>query len=144
MIDGDGKPIDDALVEISQPDGTGAYPQSVEDAQAIGFRAFGRAGTGTDAQNRFIFDTVKPAAEGPRDAPHISVIVLMRGMLVHAFTRIYFDDEAKANAEDRVLQCVPEERRSTLVARREVLPSGVVYHFDIHMQGPQETVFFDL
>ena len=112
VIDGDGKPIDDALVEISQPDGTGAYPQSVEDAQAIGFRAFGRAGTGTDAQNRFVFHTVKPGAESAGEAPHVNVIVLMRGMLLHTFTRIYFSDEAEANAEDKVLASVPAERRA--------------------------------
>ena len=144
VIDGAGKVVSDAMIEIAQLDAKGREVMSDKHAAELHFKGFGRCGTGTDAQNRFIFDTVKPAAEGPRDAPHISVIVLMRGMLVHAFTRIYFDDEAKANAEDRVLQCVPEERRSTLVARREVLPSGVVYHFDIHMQGPQETVFFDV
>jgi protocatechuate 3,4-dioxygenase alpha subunit len=144
VIDGDGKPIDDALVEISQPDGTGAYPQSVEDAQAIGFRAFGRAGTGTDAQKRFVFHTVKPGAESAGEAPHVNVIVLMRGMLLHAFTRIYFSDEAKANADDKVLASVPAERRQTLTAQRSEAGGQVTYRFDIHMQGPQETVFFDI
>lgn len=144
VIDGDGKPINDALVEISQVDGTGAYPKSVEDAQAIGFRAFGRAGTGTDPQNRFVFHTVKPGAETAGEAPHINVIVLMRGMLLHAFTRIYFSDEAKANAEDKVLASVPAERRKTLVAERSETGGAVTYRFDIHMQGPQETVFFDV
>ena len=69
VIDGDGNPINDALVEISQPDGTGEYPQSVGHAGEIGFRAFGRAGTGTDAQNRYVFHTVKPGAEAPGEAP---------------------------------------------------------------------------
>jgi protocatechuate 3,4-dioxygenase alpha subunit len=144
VIDGDGNPINDALVEISQPDGTGAYPQSVEDAQAIGFRAFGRAGTGTDAQNRFVFHTVKPGAETPGEAPHINVIVLMRGMLLHAFTRVYFSDEAKANAEDAVLNSVPARRRHTLIAQRSQAGGAVTYRFDIRMQGDAETVFFDI
>ena len=144
VIDGDGNPINDALVEISQPDGTGAYPQSVEDAQAIGFRAFGRAGTGTDAQNRFVFHTVKPGAEAAGEAPHINVIVLMRGMLLHTFTRVYFSDEAAANERCPVLALVPPERRQTLVAVRDEGPGGPVYRFDIHMQGPSETVFFDV
>ncbi|MBU1361412.1 MAG: protocatechuate 3,4-dioxygenase subunit alpha [Gammaproteobacteria bacterium] len=144
VIDGDGNPINDALVEISQPDGTGAYPQSVDEANEIGFRAFGRTGTGTDAQNRFVFHTVKPGAEAEGSAPHINVIVLMRGMLLHAFTRIYFSDETEANAKDAVLQSVPAERRKTLVAERSVVGGAVTYRFDIHMQGAAETVFFDV
>lgn len=144
VIDGDGNAIDDALVEISQPDAEGHYPESVEEAQARGFRGFGRVGTGTDAQNRFVFHTVKPGPEGPGEAPHINVIVLMRGLLVHAFTRIYFGDEADANAQDPVLQSVPQERRHTLVAQRSQQDNQVVYRFDIRMQGADETVFFDV
>jgi hypothetical protein len=71
------------------------------------FAPFGRVGTGTDAQNRFVFHTVKPAAATPGEAPHINVIVLMRGLLLHAFTRVYFSDEAAANAKDAVLNSVP-------------------------------------
>lgn len=142
--DGDGKPIPDAMIEISQPDAAGNYPQSVADAQATGFRAFGRMGTGTDAQNRFVFSTVKPGASSAGEAPHINLIVLMRGMLLHAFTRVYFSDEAAANAKDAVLQSVPAERRGTLVAQRGTAGGRVVYRLDIRMQGPQETVFFDV
>ncbi|HSV53738.1 MAG TPA: protocatechuate 3,4-dioxygenase subunit alpha [Burkholderiaceae bacterium] len=144
VYDADGKLIPDAMIEISQPDGAGTYPQSVADAKARGFRAFGRMGTGTDAQNRFVFRTVKPAASSAGEAPHINVIVLMRGMLLHAFTRVYFSDEAAANAQDAVLQSVPAERRGTLVAQRGEAGGRVVYRFDIRMQGPQETVFFDV
>jgi protocatechuate 3,4-dioxygenase, alpha subunit len=69
---------------------------------------------------------------------------MMRGMLSHAFTRIYFDDETKANAQDPALNSVPADRRATLLAIREDLPGGVVYRFDIRMQGEAETVFFDV
>lgn len=144
VIDGDGNPINDALVEISQPDGDGRYPRSVENARDIGFRAFGRCGTGTDAENRFVFHTVKPGAEAPGEAPHVNVIVLMRGLLLHVFTRVYFDDEADANAIDPVLQSVPAERRKTLVAERVERDGAVSYRFDIRMQGADETVFFDV
>ncbi|WP_257624870.1 protocatechuate 3,4-dioxygenase subunit alpha [Variovorax boronicumulans] len=144
VIDGDGNPIVDAMVEISQPDGEGRYPQSVEEVQALGFRAFGRCGTGTDAQKRFAFHTVKPGAQAPGEAPHINVIVTMRGLLLHAFTRIYFSDEAAANADDAVLQSVPAARRPTLVAERIAQDGAVRYRLDIHMQGPNETVFFDV
>ncbi|MES1264727.1 MAG: protocatechuate 3,4-dioxygenase subunit alpha, partial [Variovorax sp.] len=134
----------DALVEISQPDGGGRYPQTVEEANEIGFRAFGRCGTGTDAHKRFVFHTVKPGPEAQGEAPHINAIITMRGMLLHAFTRIYFSDEAEANAKDAVLQSVPEQRRNTLVAQRHEQGGAVVYRFDIHMQGAKETVFFDV
>jgi protocatechuate 3,4-dioxygenase alpha subunit len=140
VIDGDGNPINDALVEISQPDGEGRYPQTPEEARALGFRAFGRVGTGTDAQNRFVFHTVKPGGE----APHINVVVLMRGLLLHAFTRVYFSDEAEANAKDAVLQSVPADRRHTLIAERVEQGGAVSYRFDIRMQGADETAFFDV
>ncbi|MGR4869124.1 protocatechuate 3,4-dioxygenase subunit alpha [Variovorax sp. LARHSF232] len=144
VFDGDGKAIFDAMVEICQPDGEGHYPTSVEDAKARGFRGFGRMGTGTDAANRFIFHTVKPGANTPGEAPFINAIVTMRGLLLHTFTRIYFSDEATANAKDAVLQSVPAERRSTLVAQRSEEGGQVTYTFDIHMQGERETVFFDV
>jgi protocatechuate 3,4-dioxygenase alpha subunit len=144
VIDGDGKPINDALVEISHADSTGEYPQSVEDARTRGFRAFGRMGTGTDPQNRFTFYTVKPGAEASGEAPHINVLVLMRGMLLHTFTRVYFSDEAEANGKDTVLSSVPAERRKTLIAERSENGGVVTYTIDINMQGPNETVFFDL
>lgn len=144
VIDGDGKPIPDALVEISHPDSAGRYPASVEDAKARGFRAFGRVGTGTDPENRYVFRTLKPGPLGAGQAPHINVIVLMRGLLLHAFTRVYFSDEEKANAADPVLASVPADRRGTLIAKRADKGGQVVYTFDIHMQGEKETVFFDV
>ena len=86
---------------------------------------------------------MKPASVDGRQAPHINVIVFMRGMLLHAYTRLYFSDEAEANANDPVLQSAPAERRGTLIAERVTTPAGKIYRFDIHMQGPSETVFFD-
>src|SRR5690606_38453691 len=108
------------------------------------FLGFGRFGTGTDPKSRFLFDTIKPGRVDEVQAPHIAVIVFMRGILLHAYTRLYFSDEAAANAADPVLQSVPAERRDTLIARREETPDGVVYRFAIHMQGPRETVFFHI
>ena len=61
----------------------------------------------------------------------------------NAFTRVYFSDEADANAADPVLHLVDEARRATLIAERDETGGGVVYRFDIHMQGENETVFFD-
>lgn len=127
VLDGQGVPIPDAMIELWQPDR----------------KAFGRCGTGTDPQHRFEFRTVRPqSADG--QAPHLVVIVFMRGLLSHAYTRLYLSDEAAANAADEVLNTVPAERRATLVAQRREARGRIEYHFDIRMQGSEETVFFDL
>ncbi|RQR63811.1 protocatechuate 3,4-dioxygenase subunit alpha [Burkholderia sp. Bp9125] len=145
VFDGDGNVVSDALLEFTQADSTGQYPASRADIAKTGFTGFARVGTGTDAQHRFVVETVKPGRIAADDAPHINVTVMMRGILTHAFTRVYFDDEAAANAADPVLNAVPAERRATLVAKRDAQPGGTtVYRFDIRMQGPHETVFFDV
>jgi protocatechuate 3,4-dioxygenase, alpha subunit len=142
--DGAGKPISDALIEMMQANADGRYVTTPEEIQASGFRGFARVGTGTDPQHRFIVETIKPGSTAADCAPHIDIIVMMRGVLVHAFTRLYFDDEAAANARDTVLNQVPEPRRTTLIARRDPGAARAIYRFDIRMQGPDETVFFDL
>lgn len=147
VFDGDGKPVDDAMIEIWQANNHGRYNHRDDDRSDNrldpDFSGFGRAGTGTHPQNQFVFDTVKPGLIGDGQAPHINMIVTMRGLLVHLFTRVYFDDETEANAKDPALALVPEARRPTLIAHRDQTAAGIVYRFDIHMQGPDETVFFD-
>lgn len=143
VLDGHGNPINDALVELAHADASGRWPATAQEVAASGFRGFGRMGTGTEADNRFEFRTIKPGAASGGEAPFALVIVTMRGMLSHAYTRIYFDDEP-ANAIDPVLSAVPAERRHTLVARRADDAAGVAYRFDIRMQGDDETVFFDV
>jgi protocatechuate 3,4-dioxygenase alpha subunit len=141
VIDGEGAPISDAMVELWQADEQGRYADR-EPGSNTGFSGFGRQGTGTDPEQRFVFDTVKPGPVDAEQAPHISVIVFMRGLLTHAYTRIYFSDEEQANARDPVLNSVPAERRHTLIAQRQ--DDGRTYRFDIRMQGDDETVFFDV
>jgi protocatechuate 3,4-dioxygenase, alpha subunit len=136
VLDGAGAPIPDALIEIWQADSAGRYG-------AEGFSGFGRQGTGTDPQSRFLFDTIKPGA-ATGHAPFLTLVVFMRGLLSHVYTRLYFSDESVANAADPTLATVPAERRQTLVAKRDETASGAVYRFDIRMQGEDETVFFDL
>jgi protocatechuate 3,4-dioxygenase alpha subunit len=144
VFDGGGEPVPDAMIELWQADARGRYAHPADPRGSnASFTGFGRFGTGTDAESRFVFDTIKPGRVDGEQAPHINVIVMMRGLLVHAFTRIYFSDEAAANAHDPVLSGVPTERRQTLIAQRTTTPSGTVYRFDIHMQGEAETVFFD-
>ena len=145
VFDGAGKTVGDALIEILHADAEGRPVTSLEAARASGFSGFGRCGTGTNAEHEFSFQTIKPGAHGPDEAPFVSVIVMMRGLLLHTFTRLYFEDEAAANERDAVLASVPAERRHTLIARREAQTGGEpVYRFDIHMQGERETAFFDL
>jgi len=145
VLDGAGEPIPDALIEIWQADAAGRYAHSADGRGSnSGFTGFGRVGTGTDRENRFIFDTVKPGSVDGAQAPHVTLVVMMRGLLTHAYTRLYFSDEASANARDEVLLGIAPDRRDTLLARREDTATGPVYRFDIRMQGERETVFFDL
>ena len=143
VLDGEGKAVDDAMIEIWQADAQGRYAHPADPrASNLAFKGFGRHGTGADPGLRFMFDTIKPGSvEG--QAPHITLCVMARGMLSHAFTRIYFSDEARANAGDAVLATVPADRRATLIAEREETAAAIVYRFDVHLQGDRETVFFD-
>ncbi len=148
VIDGDGVPVPDALIEIWQANAHGRYNHPA-DQSAVPldpqFTGFGRSGT--DEQGLYWFETVKPGRvafnDQIRQAPHINVTVFSRGLLNHAVTRLYFADEP-SNAEDITLQCVPEERRATLLAKRADKDGAVVYHFDIVLQGARETAFFNL
>ena len=148
VLDGAGEPVADALVEIWQANAHGRYnhPADTRSDNLLDpdFTGAGRMGTGTDAENRFIFETVKPGPIGDGQAPHVNVIVTLRGLLSHVYTRIYFSDEAAANAADPVLAAVEESRRPTLIAERRETPAGIAYRFDIRMQGGRETVFFDV
>jgi protocatechuate 3,4-dioxygenase alpha subunit len=145
VLDGEGNVVNDAMVEIWQADALGRYAHPADPRGAnLRFKGFGRCGTGTDPENRFVFDTIKPGAVGDGQAPHVNVILFMRGMLSHVYTRIYFADEVEANANDPVLASVEAARRRTLIAARATTPAGTVYRFDLRMQGPDETVFFDV
>jgi protocatechuate 3,4-dioxygenase alpha subunit len=130
--DGDGAVVQDALIETWQADQHGAYGGA--------FRGFGRCPTDDDGE--YAIRTRKPGAvsapSGGRQAPHIAVTVFARGLLHQVLTRIYFADEAAANAADPVLAAVPADRRHTLLAE----PTGDGYRFDIRLQGTHETVFF--
>jgi protocatechuate 3,4-dioxygenase alpha subunit len=147
VYDGEGKPVSDAMVEIWQANGAGRYNDPKDDRQDLpldeGFSGFGRSGT--DAGDRFSFVTIKPGPvplpDGGMQAPHIMVSVFARGLLKRVVTCIYFPDEKEANAHDPVLSSVEDpEFRSTLVARDE----GDVLRFDIHLQGENQTAFFEL
>jgi protocatechuate 3,4-dioxygenase alpha subunit len=147
VLDGKGEPVNDALIEIWQANAHGRYRHSHDARHEVpldpAFSGFGR--TMTDESGAFRFETVKPGRVPGRgnalQAPHIGLTVLARGMPSHAYSRIYFSDEAKANAEDPVLALVAPARRGTLIARCEA--GTAVYRFDVRLQGEDETVFFD-
>jgi protocatechuate 3,4-dioxygenase, alpha subunit len=145
VFDGNGDPVPDAMVETWQadPDGRFDHPDDPRGAQArAGFRGFGRSQTVDGGE--YAICTLKPGrvpdGDGGLQAPHVDVSVFARGLLDRVVTRIYFADEAAANAEDPVLQALPEDRRGTLIAR----PTDDGYRLDIRLQGDGETVFFAL
>ena len=145
VVDGDGAPVPDALIEIWQADAAGHYasPTDSRDGAARDrhFRGFGRCAT--DGEGQFRFATIKPGrVPGPGgvwQAPHIEVAVFARGLLKALFTRCYFPGE-ESNAADPVLALVPEGRRATLIATAEH-GDDRSFRFDIVLQGRDETVF---
>jgi protocatechuate 3,4-dioxygenase alpha subunit len=145
VTDADGKPVNDAMLEIWQANAHGKYahPDDTRDLPAeAGFTGFGRVVT--DDDGRFAFHTIKPGQvpgpDGRLQAPHLNLTIFMRGLLRHLITRVYFPDEP-ANADDVVLARVPQDRRATLVARRGAAPRTL--EWNIVLQGDGETVFFD-
>ena len=144
VIDGNGDPVPDAIVETWQadPDGRFDHPDDPR-GPAPGFRGFGRCPT--DPAGRFRILTLKPGRvpgpDGTPQAPHIDVSVFARGLLKRLVTRIYFSDEAAANETDPLLARVTDAAaRATLIAER----TGAGYRFDVRLQGDRETVFFDV
>jgi protocatechuate 3,4-dioxygenase alpha subunit len=170
VLDGTGSPVKDVLIEVWQANAAGIYPSPNDRRSAgveEGFRGWGRVISDFDT-GLWRFETVKPgpvpgrAATGAlspageeeqRDAhgrghqglrpmaPHLNLWIVARGINIGLNTRMYFDDEAEANAADPVLNLIEQvDRRATLIAKRE----GDVYRFDIRLQGEGETVFFDV
>ncbi len=149
VIDGMGSPVKDVLLECWQANAAGhyAHPEGggpVED----GFRGWGRVITDF-ATGEWAFDTVKPgptpARGGGLQAPHLNLWIVARGINLGLNTRMYFADEADANAADPVLNLIEwENRRATLIAQPTQRDGQTVYRFDIRLQGEAETVFFDI
>jgi protocatechuate 3,4-dioxygenase, alpha subunit len=144
VFDGDGAAVPDCMLEIWQADASGNFADP-KDKRALPnskFRGFGRCGT--DPNGDYAFDTIKPGQvpdpDGKPQAPHMLLAIFGRGMPLQTYTRIYLDTEA-ANAADPILALVPSDRRATLIAKRD---GNGVYRFDIHLQGDNETVFFDI
>lgn len=145
ISDGLGAPVRDALIEAWQADSAGVYAQT---PGVSGFRGWGRAIADFET-GLWGFDTIKPGrvadGKGRLEAPHVSLWIVARGINIGLSTRLYFDDEAQANAADPVLRLIdPPIRRETLIARRELREGRPVYRLDIRLQGEGETVFFDV
>ncbi|GGS87178.1 protocatechuate 3,4-dioxygenase subunit alpha [Streptomyces griseoviridis] len=149
VLDGEGRPLPDALIEVWGPDSEGRVPAadgSMRRDPATGtylgrngveFTGWGRVQT--DADGHWYVRTLRPGARG-RNAPYLSVCVFARGLLVHLFTRIYLPGDDAALAADPLLARVPGDRRDTLVAQDE---GHGTYRFDIRLQGEGETVFLE-
>jgi protocatechuate 3,4-dioxygenase, alpha subunit len=151
VFDGDGNPIEDALLELWQANDAGRYNHPEDRRSDVpidpAFVGFGRCATGF-GDGSYAFLTIMPgavpAANGGMQAPHLNLIIQARGMLNPTYTRVYFPEEADANLMDPVLRSVPADRRATLIAELiddDALPT---YRFDICYQGTHETVFFDV
>jgi protocatechuate 3,4-dioxygenase, alpha subunit len=140
VLDGEGAPVPDAMIELWQADSEGNYNATSDAA----FRGFGRLATADDGSGTF--ETIKPGrVPGPDNtlqAPHINVSILGRGLLKRLSTRVYFAGEL-ANAADPVLTLVPETRRTTLLAQPDS-SRNAGWTFEVRLRGEGETVFFDV
>ncbi|RJF95102.1 protocatechuate 3,4-dioxygenase subunit alpha [Noviherbaspirillum saxi] len=151
VFDGSGTPVRDVLIEIWQANADGKYNHPADrQAKALdqGFRGWGR-GCSDFETGTYRFETIKPGIVEGRNgrpmAPHVNFWIVARGINIGLNTRMYFSDETDANAKDPVLNLIEwEVRRKTLIAHREEKNGQVVYRFDIQLQGPEETVFFDI
>ncbi len=146
VFDGTGTPLRDALIEIWQADSSGLYnsPSELRGAADPNFTGWGRCPTHMET-GEFVFETIKPGQvpfkDGRLMAPHISMWIVARGINIGLQTRVYFDDAKAANDQDPILMRIEHKNRvQTLIARRE----GSTYHFDVYLQGDEETVFFDV
>lgn len=149
VIDGMGAPIKDVLLEVWQANAEGhyAHPEGGGDVED-GFRGWGRIITDFET-GEWGFDTVKPGPTQGRNvgtqAPHLNLWIVARGINIGLNTRMYFGDETGANAKDPVLNLIEwENRRGTLIAGRDDSGDLPTYRFEIHLQGENETVFFDV
>ncbi|BCA29172.1 protocatechuate 3,4-dioxygenase subunit alpha [Metapseudomonas otitidis] len=145
VYDGNGHLVRDSFLEFWQANHEGVYDTAFDLEKP--FNSFGRTATTFDA-GEWTLHTIKPGvvknAAGVPMAPHINVSLFARGINIHLQTRLYFEDEAQANAADPVLNLIEQpQRRETLVARRCEVEGRLAYRFDICIQGEGETVFFD-
>ena len=142
VFDGEGNTIHDTMIELIQEiPGFGLPVSDVRNPKSEIRNLFGRLGTGTTEDHSFTFQTIMPGSIN-RQAPHINVILFMRGSLHRLTTRLYFSDEANDN--DPLLNSIDPARRKTLIANKKITNGKVTYEFNIFMQGENETVFFQL
>ncbi|MFY9907219.1 MAG: protocatechuate 3,4-dioxygenase subunit alpha [Terriglobales bacterium] len=147
VFDGDGIPVPDVVLEIWQANAHGKYdhPEDTQDKPLeAGFRGYGRIPASADGVFRFV--TIKPGPvpgpNGKEQAPHLAISVFMRGLLKRLVTRMYFPDDPR-NAADPILNLVGSDRRATLIAKKTAIAPGTL-EWNVVLQGPEETVFFDL
>jgi protocatechuate 3,4-dioxygenase, alpha subunit len=152
IFDGAGHVTKDVLVETWQANAAGRYNHPADRQDKLLDQRFrGWARTGTDFNTGiYTIRTIKPGSVAGRKgrkamAPHVNFWLASRGINIGLATRMYFDDEQAANAQDPVLNIIEQpERRRTLIATKSERDGAVVYTFDIHLQGERETVFFDV
>ena len=149
ITDGTGAPVTDALFEVWQANASGHYAHPLGSGPVEpGFCGWARVSA--DFQTgEWGFDTIKPGpTSGPnqsKQAPHLNIWIVARGINIGLNTRMYFADESAANAQDPVLSLLPEDaRRATLIAKKTLQNDRPLYRFDIRLQGENETVYFDI
>jgi protocatechuate 3,4-dioxygenase alpha subunit len=137
VLDGNGDPVRDALLEIWQPDAEGRVVHESGSLHRDGFTFTGWGRAATDREGRYSFTTIEPGPTEPGRPRSIAMAVFARGLLDRLFTRLYLPGQDDILASDPFFASVPPDRRGTLVAKRDA--DGLI--FDVVLQGPGETVF---
>jgi len=137
VLDGDGAPVPDAILELWQADADGNVPQQPGSLRRDGWTFTGWGRASTDDAGHYSFTTVRPGATDPGRARFFLVTVFGRGLMNRLFTRAYLPEDAEVLASDPLLASLPPDRRDTLVA----VEDRTGYRFDVRLQGGDETVF---
>jgi protocatechuate 3,4-dioxygenase, alpha subunit len=137
VLDGNGAPVPDALLEIWQPDAAGSVVARGGSLHRDGYTFTGWGRAATDNTGRYSFSTLPPGPAEAGRAPFIALTLFARGLLDRLFTRVYLPGHEAAWASDPLLAALADDRRGTLIAERQ----GRELRFDIRLQGERETVF---
>lgn len=139
VYDGAGAAVPDALVELWQPDSAGRIPRASGSLRRDGWTFTGWGRAATDTAGYYRFTTVVPGSASPGRAAFFAVTVFARGLLQQLFTRAYLP--SRHLDADPLFAAIDPVRRKALVCSAESVEGKARYRFDIHLQGPDETVF---
>ncbi|MEU3628299.1 protocatechuate 3,4-dioxygenase subunit beta [Amycolatopsis coloradensis] len=154
LLDGDGRPIRDSLVEIWQANAGGRYRHTLDRWPSPVDPNFDGAGrTLTDGEGRYTFTTIKPGAypwknhDNAWRPAHIHFSVFGSAFTQRLVTQMYFPEDPLFS-QDPIFNSIPDEKaRQRMIARfdldRTEAEWALAFQFDIVVRGREASVFED-